>query len=60
MKTIFQSKNSKQDRGNYKIVTGKFLTYSPLRGEAKPNISVVNVMRVENERKGKLKKEMIV
>src|ERR1700712_2800272 len=33
MKTIYQRKNLKQDRGNYKIVTGKFLTYSPLRGE---------------------------
>jgi hypothetical protein len=33
MKTFFESKNQKQDRGNYKIVTGNFFMDSPLRGD---------------------------
>jgi hypothetical protein len=33
MKTIVQSKNLKQDRGNYKIVIGNILMHSPFKGD---------------------------
>jgi len=39
MNTIYQSKKLKQDRGNYKIVTGNYLGYSPLQGDTPKALS---------------------
>ena len=46
MKTIVQSKNLKQDRGNYKIVTGNF--YKAITPEGGYRINVANMKSVKN------------